>query len=326
MTRRNLAGLSLVAAALAAVPAVAKEKITFAYLLDPIYESFMYPIKEGIIKSDLIEIVPSAISVPAAIQAMATKQYDVITTSAFSVPKGIDQGLKTTILSVAVRYRKDGRGSDIWVKKDSAYKTIADLKGKSIAISSASAANTTLTRLVLSKKYGMNVKLEGGDLQWLEIPTGAQAAALATGKIDSAIFLHIQAIRALQGGEFRPILSAAEDFYQLTGTEAVTAVQIGYPERIAAKPEAYAEFNRMVKASRDYTLANIDQVAKGVAGDKMPATFLKEWLELIGDFPAVVTEDDVKSIRLNWEASKELGLLNGVPDMKEVIWSRAPRS
>jgi NitT/TauT family transport system substrate-binding protein len=323
--RKRVLACSWFAAVLTVVPAQAKEKITFAYLLDPIYQSFIYPIKAGIIKSDLIEIVPSEISVPAAIQAMATKQYDVITTSAFSVPKGIDHGLKTTILSVAVRYRKDGRGSDIWVKNDSPYKTIEDLKGKSIAMSSPSSANTTLTRIVLSKTYKMNVKLEGGDLQWLQLPTGATPAGLATGKVDSAILLHIQAIRALQGSEFRSVLSAAGEFYKMTGTEAVTAVQIGYPERIAAHPDAYAEFNRMLKASRDYTLAHIDEVSKIVGGDKLPAGFLKEWTEVIGDFPAVVTDDDVKSIRLNWEDSHELGLLDGVPDMKTVIWDRALR-
>ena len=168
--KRLVPAICAIGVLLASPVAQAKEKITFGYLLSPIYESFIYPIKAGIIKSDTIEVVGTPLSVAASIQATATKQFDVVTTSAFAVPTAYSKGLEVKIMSTAIRYRKDGLGANLWVKNDSPFKSVKDLKGKTIGVSSFNASNATLTRIAIKNVYGMDVKFDGGDFQWVQMP------------------------------------------------------------------------------------------------------------------------------------------------------------
>ena len=50
------------------VPAGAKEKITFAYLLDPSYDAIVWPLKTGKVKSDLIDVEMKSLDIPALLQ------------------------------------------------------------------------------------------------------------------------------------------------------------------------------------------------------------------------------------------------------------------
>jgi NitT/TauT family transport system substrate-binding protein len=325
LVRRGFCAATAAALAGAVSPALAKEKVTLAYLLDPVYESFLYALKTGKVKSDAIEIDATPMSVPATMQAMATKQFDVVSTSTFSIPEGQARGLDVRILSVAIRYRKDGLGGDLWVKGDSPYKSIADLKGKTIASTSYTAASTTLVRIAISMKHGLNVKFENGDFQWVQIPTGAQATALATGRVEASTLLHTLVNQAQKSGTFRSILRPTVDIHEKYGVELATVVFVGYPDRLAARPAAFKEFNRMMKESRDYAMANLDEVAAAAAGSKMPKTFLKDWLDTIASFPAAVSDDDVKSIRISWQASKDLGLIQNFTDPEKIVWDGAVR-
>src|ERR1043165_5450329 len=59
----------LLAVLLVSSPASAKDKITYAYLIDPVLDGFTHAIRTGKIKSDLIDVELTALSVPALIQA-----------------------------------------------------------------------------------------------------------------------------------------------------------------------------------------------------------------------------------------------------------------
>ena len=311
---------------LASPVAQAKEKITFGYLLSPIYESFIYPIKAGIIKSDTIEVVGTPLSVAASIQATATKQFDVVTTSAFAVPTAYSKGLEVKIMSTAIRYRKDGLGANLWVKNDSPFKSVKDLKGKTIGVSSFNASNATLTRIAIKNVYGMDVKFDGGDFQWVQMPESSAPAALQTGKIDASNMLHTQALLAINSKTFRELMNPIADLYKKYQVEAVTAVQVSYPERLAEKPEAYREFNRMLKASVDYTMSHIDEVSKAVAKGKLEESFLKDWLEHVGSFPGAVSDGDIKALEVTWKSAKDLGIIPSYPDADKVVWEHAVRT
>lgn len=318
--------ICVLGALLASAPAHAKDKITFGYLLSPIYESFLYPIKAGIVKSDLIEIEATPVSVATSIQATATKQFDVITTSAFAVPTAYSKGLQVKIMSTAIRYRRDGLGADLWVKADSPFKSVRDLKGKTVSVSSFNASNATLTRIAIKKIYDMDVRFEGGDFQWVQIPEASASAALQIGKVDASNLLHSQAIQAVNSKMFRSIMNPIADLYEKYRVEAVTAVQVSYPERLAEKPAAYREFNRMLKESVDYTMSHLDEVSAAISKGKLEANFLKEWLQYVGSFPGAVSDGDIEALRVNWQSAKELGIIDSFPDAKEIVWEHAVRT
>jgi NitT/TauT family transport system substrate-binding protein len=319
--------MTIAAAVLAAaLPALAKEKLTYAYLQDPVLEAVMWPMRNGKVTSDKLEIDGKGYQIPVLLQGTATKQWDVVMTAVMSVPRAKEQGLELRVLSTALRYHTSGEGAHVWVKKGSPYKTITDLKGKTIATYGLQSTGITLVRLALWKKYGVNVQFENGDFKWQQLPAPALPGALATDKVEAATLIHSQAYQASKSGDFVPVARTAEDMFELFKLRMVAAVNVGYAEKIAAKPELYKEFNRMLKASVTYTLKNIAEVSEAAAKEtKNDPAYFKAWFERFSDFPAAVAQNDIDAMNKVWALSKELGALKDFPDAKTMIWEGAIR-
>jgi len=314
-------------AALLAVPASAKETITFAYLLDPAYDAVVWPLTHGKVTSDTVDVQVKSLDIPALLQATGAKTYDVIMTAAIGVPQAKARGLDLSIMATALRnHAHGGKGGAIYVKADSPYKTMMDLKGKTLATQSLPSTGTTLMRIGLWKTYGLNVSFEGGDLRWVEVPATAMPGALLTGRIDAASLTHSEAYNASKSKDFRIVASLDDAINKAIGEPAVVAILAGYPEKLAAKPAAYKEFARMVKASADYTRAHVNEVAAALSKEtKMEPAFFADWLNEYTQVPMVVSDDDVKAIQKLWELSKELGIIKSYPPAESMIWKDAIR-
>ena len=136
MIRRTLlrSGVAALAAATLlqiATPANAKEVVTFGYLADPSHEAVLWPLRNGKVKSDLIDVQATGLQISALIQATSARTYDVIETAAMAIPRAREHGLDLLIMGTGLRYHTSGEGAGIWVQKGSPIKSIADLKGKS---------------------------------------------------------------------------------------------------------------------------------------------------------------------------------------------------
>lgn len=320
----SLTGIAVAAALVA--PASAKEKLTFAYLQDPVLEAVMWPIRNGKVTSQTLEIDGKGYQIPVLLQGTATKQWDIVMTAVMSVPRAKEQGLELRVLSTALRYHKSGDGAHVWVKKGSPIKSIADLKGKTIATYGLQSTGITLVRLALWKKYGVNVQYENGDFKWQQLPAPALPGALATDKVEAATLIHSQAYQATKSGDFVPIARTAEDMFEIFKLRMVSAVNVGYVEKIAAKPALYKEFNRVLHASVQYVHKNMDEVSKAAGAEtKVDPAYFKAWFEQYSEFPAVVSQNDIDAMNKVWELSKELGILKEYPDAKTMIWEGATR-
>jgi len=314
-------------AALLAAPAAAKDTITFAYLLDPAYDAVVWPLTHGKVTSDTVDVQVKSLDIPALLQATGAKTYDVVMTAAIGVPQAKARGLELAIMATALRnHAQGGKGGAIYVKADSPYKTMTDLKGKTLATQSMPSTGTTLMRIGLWKTYGMNVSFDGGDLHWVEVPATAMPGALLTGRIDAASLTHSEAYNASKSKDFRIVASLDDAINKAIGEPAVVAILAGYPEKLAAKPAAYKEFARMVKASADYTRSHVDLIAADLSKEtKMEPAFFVEWLNEYTQVPMVVSADDVKAIQRLWELSKELGIIKEYPPAESMIWKDAIR-
>jgi NitT/TauT family transport system substrate-binding protein len=248
-------------------------------------------------------------------------------TAAIGVPQAKSRGLELSIMATALRNQaQGGKGGAIYVKADSPYRTMQDLKGKTLATQSMPSTGTTLMRIGLWKTYNMNVSFDGGDLRWVEVPATAMPGALLTGRIDAASLTHSEAYNARNSKEFRVVANLDDAINKAIGEPAVVAILAGYPEKLAAKPAAYEEFARMVKASADYTRAHIDEVSGALAKDtKMDPSFFADWLNEYTQVPMVVSDDDVKAIQRLWELSKELNIIKEYPPAESMIWKDAIR-
>lgn len=323
---RALLGAGAMALAIGgATPALAKEKITYAYLIDPALEGVLYAIKQGIVKSDKIEIDAKALAIPALIQSTPTRRFDVIMNAVMAIPFAAKRGLKLTVLSTALRARPLGAG--IWVKKDSPYKTMADLKGKSIGNYALRSTGTTWMRLALMKSHGVNVSYKGGDMRWVQIPAPALLTALETGRVDAATLIHSQAYKARQSGNYRVLAWTSQDINKRYQVWPVAAVNVTYPEKLAKRPEAFKEFNRMLHESVQYAVKNADKVGAAIAKDgKISAAYFKAWMNDYSFFPGAISNQDMKAMETIWAGAKEMGIIKKLPKAADVVWKHAVRA
>jgi NitT/TauT family transport system substrate-binding protein len=305
--------------------AYAKDKIVFAYIIDPFHEAMLYALKNGIVTSDIVEVDAQAVGLSALIQGTASKQFDLVETAAGSLPKGLDRGLEVRIAGTGLR-AKNGHGSDIWVNKDSPIQSAEDLKGKTVGFPSLGSTSVTLVRIALWKGKGLDISVEGGDFEYLESPSPTLASTLSTGRVDAAMLALSYGYRAEKSGEFRSIMNSNATNYEVFGVPPVTAVIVGYPEKLDVNPEAYSAALDLMRQSRDYAIANKDEVFATVAeAENIDVEFFEKCLEEYYDFPVAVSDGDMTAIQKLWEFSAELGLLENVPDIEDIVWEGAIR-
>jgi len=325
MRKLTLAALAGLATA-TATPSVAKETITYGYLLDPSLEGVLYAIKQGIVKSDKIEIKATALSIPALIRSTPAKRFDVIMNAVMAIPFARRRGLNLVVLSTALRAAQNSYGAGVWVKKDSPYRSLADLKGKTIGNYALRSTGTTWIRIALWRVHGLNVSYKGGDFKWVQMPAPTLLGALEAGKIDAATLIHAQAYKARQTGKYRVLAWTNRDLKKKFGVLAVAAVNVTYPEKLKARPAAFREFNRMLRASALYAVKNADAVGKAISKKyKINAAFFKAWLTSYSFFPAAVSAQDMRSMETVWENAKAMGIIKNYPKAADVVWKDAIR-
>jgi NitT/TauT family transport system substrate-binding protein len=321
-----LATLALTPLALTPPAAVAKDKVSYAYLIDPALDGMLYGIKSGKVTSTTIDIDATPLPIPALIQSTTTKQYDVVMNAVLSIPRALEQGLKMEILSTALRSVAGAESGSVWVKSNGPFKTLADLKGKTVGDTALQSTGTTWTRIALWKAHGINVSFDDGDFKWVQMPATELLGALQTDHIEAANLIHLQVFQAMKSGEYRSLLPAAADIVHTFHVTQVSAVNVAYPERLDAHPEDYKEFDRMLKESVDYANAHTDEVGKAMADEfHIAPDFVGWWLKNYSTFPGVVSAGDLKSIEVVWENAKALGLMGDYPKAESVVWKYAIR-
>jgi len=121
---------ALALGAAAPLPVHAKDKISYAYLIDPALEGVLYGIKSGKVTSQTLEIAATPLPIPALIQSTTTKQYDVVMNAVLSIPRALEEGLKMEMLSTALRSVPTPESGGMWVKSSGPYKSLADLNNR----------------------------------------------------------------------------------------------------------------------------------------------------------------------------------------------------
>jgi NitT/TauT family transport system substrate-binding protein len=228
--------------------------ITFAHLANPSHNAALYAIEQGIVTSDKINVEVRAMDIAALQQAIAARSFDVVEAAAMAIPRAQARGLDLQIIGVVQRALEENLSYNIWVRPDSPIQTADDLKGKRMGAYTLSSAGMTLTRIALNQVHGLNVDRQGGDLQWVELPESALAAALAAGNVDATVLIHGQAYEALTTGEFRHVLELGRDLNEKFGLLTISSVLVAYGDRLAEDPESFREFLRMFRESVEYTL------------------------------------------------------------------------
>ena len=130
--------------------AQAKQKITYAYLLDPAYDAVTWAMSNGKVASDLITVEARGLAIPQLIQATSAKQYDVIMTAVIAIPPAAARGLELKVLSTALQQSPAGEGGGVWVKSDSPIRSPKELKGKTLGSYALRSTGYTQVRFALA--------------------------------------------------------------------------------------------------------------------------------------------------------------------------------
>ena len=244
-------------------------------------------------------------------------------TAVIAIPPAAAHGLELKVLSCAAGSHPTVK-AQAWV--DGLLSRTWELKGKSLGSYALRSTGYTQVRLALIKKYGLNAALEGGDLKQVEIQAPNLPGALAVGQIDAATLIHSQAYRALKSGEFRPIAETGRDNIEAFGMCFISALNVSYPERLAQRPDAFKEFNRMFRDSVRYALAHRDEVFGAVGKQtNLPPDFFNWWFEKSSDVPGTFEESHAQIINKFYELSKEIGMIQSYPDIRTIVWEHALR-
>lgn len=318
MIGRMLAALC--AAPTLAASADAKDVVTMVHPTDPVFEALMWPITNGKVPSDKVDLKVSFTSIQAVIQAAATQQYDLVPMVTNIIPRLVERGLPIKIIATNQRYAFDG-GSHIYVAAKGPVKSVADLKGKTIGVTSLNSSGVTAMRIVLSQVHKANVALDGGDFKWVEMPLAVLATALTSGRIDAAVLSNQYDYEASRNPEYHALFS--EGLKQALGISIPTTVVLGYDAKLKARPEAFVEAARMLKASADYVRSHPDEVFGAVAkAQNIDAAYLKWYYSTYADIPYNLVKDDLKGIEAFWVAVQRLHMIKDLPKVQSVVWDR----
>ncbi len=162
-------------------------------------------------------------------------------------PPIFSQAAKANLVYVA---RSPANVSAVVVPKDSPIKSVAELKGKRVAIAKGSSSHNLTIRAL--KKYGLKFE----DIEPVYLPPADAVAAFATGKVDAWTVWDPYLAIAEGRHNARALATTAEpelasnDFYLANRTFAER-----YPEVLKASLEEIADVSK-------WAAANVDQLAK----------------------------------------------------------------
>jgi NitT/TauT family transport system substrate-binding protein len=319
-------GMLGLALALQVAPALAAETITYGSLPDPGYDAVAWAIENGKVSDPNVTIkVERVSSIPALMQAAMTQQFNLLPNGILSMPQMKESGLPIKIVSTLLRYHPQGHSADLWVKADSPYKTMQDLKGKTIAVVSGEAQNVISVRWVIADRFGMNADLVGGDFRWVEMPQAQFEAALQAGRVDAATFSNVPSYTATKGGAYRSLVHGSKELEQMFGGPMPSLFIFGYETDINKRPDAYVAASKLLKASAEYVLKNPDEVFGAVAPKyKMSKEDLQTWFTTFAQMPLALGPTDKKVMMKAWEAGFKMGMIKKMPaSPDELVWSKA---
>jgi NitT/TauT family transport system substrate-binding protein len=282
------------------------------------YEPFVYALKTGKVSSPAVEVKVVDLPIPALLQATGTKQYDLIETTVLGVPTALERGLDGQIVATAGIVRG---GRYLMVKKTSQYNSVEDLKGKIVGMTALASTASAHLRLVLAKKYKLNVALENGSFQWVDLPMGTLPTALLRDQVASAFLFHTPALKSLQSGDFRVLMDMPKEYRELFGVDPLTSVILSYKSTTAERGAAIREAIGLMRASAQWAESHRDEVYAAIARERNMSprdltTLAHDWYEV--NFK--LGPEETKMIQNIWTVGQDLGLLKSSPTLDAIVW------
>ncbi len=311
MNHRTLAA-GLVAAVLAAPPALAQDKIKVGYWTSGFSVGFGTVLEAGKFLENT-GLAPEYVrfsDVNGPTKALLTQSIDV----AFAAPATGAFTLAIQGVPVEVVLATQIAEATFVAKADSALAKMADLKGKKIGMSPAGSATYAIAAAVLERNYGLKLS----DFTAVPGNEGQLVRFLQQGDIDAAS-LRAVTIASVPDLKLKTLGSVIDEWKKMTKSNAVPILGVALVHRDYARQhsDAVVKFVRGVMAATEFgardTAKASEMLSHATNLDARDATaYAKLWKQI---YMARMEREDIATFKTMAQIFKSAGALEGnVPD------------
>jgi ABC-type nitrate/sulfonate/bicarbonate transport system substrate-binding protein len=314
-----ISGLVSLAALGAASPAHALDKVKAVIPQNSVFVLNWHGARDaGVFTKHGIDLEVDARPFAGYLAGLPSREADASTYSGIDAILKMNQGMNLAVIGGGLTVFQE-----IYVRKDSPIKTIADLRGKKFGVWSTGAGAFKAVRAALMDAAGMDVTK---DTQLVQLAAPALIKLLERGDVDAMLNISSFTIQAAsQPDKFRSIFVPNEYWIKKTGYPIVwSAPLVAWKDWADANPARTKNFAAAVHESFTWLQkpANLDAaVAKygklaGVTTPEAVATY-KDWF---GKNKIFLSKWDSKVIDAQWqflELAKSKGIIDAVPDKKK---------
>jgi len=133
----------------------------------------------------------------------------------------------------------------VLVKKDSTYRTIADLKGRKVGLYSLTSSSTAALVKVMRDKHKLELRK---DFELVVAPPPVLAGLLQKGDLEAMINVDPLVLRLLESGAYRQILDADGEWQALAGSRLLVTTLAAWDDYAQKNPD---EIRRLVRIYRE---------------------------------------------------------------------------
>ncbi len=272
------------------------------------YEPLYLGQAEGIFKAHGIDlkITIGAITASEAIPQALSGQYEVVTTSILPLTQAVASGIAIKAVASGMRdYSNDQSIEGLLVPPGSKVKSIADLKGKTVAFGGLGTV-PQLAVLKLAREAG----LAPADLKQVSIPYNGMAQAAKNGSVDAVDIFDTFRAEALRAG-FTEIAQPVRQAFP----NAPWLLYAMSDQYLAGNREVAKAFIAALDKASEFANANPDKVRQvETERSKLAPEIIKT-----RDLPIFQARMNVPSLQAQLQAAREFGFIEKLPDISEVI-------
>lgn len=237
----------------------------------------------------------------AVLEAIASNRVDFSFVGEGSLVTGITSKIPMKAISVT---GVEGNQNSIIVQPGSPIKTIADLKGKTIAIAKASSAHIFLIKAL--EKNG----LKESDVNLIQLEPTEALPAFQTGKVDAWGTWDPYVTTEVEEGRARIVESVK------TMNFLSPALMIGSDKFLQEHPDLAATYLKVYQKTVDWLPDNIDEAADILAEEKkMDKKLVKMILQNNHYINSPISEDISKSVQSTADILYKLGTIREEVDI-----------
>lgn len=198
---------------------------------------------------------------------------------------------------------------------------LGDLRGRAIGFASLDSTAALEVRYVFQAAYGLDARLQGGDVIIVESSADSLETLLVEGEIDAAVMPQLAAFRMLEDDAFRVLAHVSEEMRELTGRPVMSSVLVTFQDVAEQKAFALSEITRLLAESLTYFEANEGAVLEAVAEEQdLDEEFVRwqsERHELFFGDRSVEVQERLLSL---WQAAQALGDIEEYPALSAVLF------